>query len=138
MAHHNVGAEMVVEGVVRFHGVMEVAGAVRGALIGLPANNSEVVIHQGAVMHGEIVAARVTVAGEVVGPVTASVSLTVESTGRLHGEVRHREIDLMRGSVVTGRLVPLDESLAALPLDALVRDLPDESGAAETSESGAA
>lgn len=93
-----VGAEA------RFHGVLNVKGAVRveGAIEGDVTDATTVEVGKAGRVKGNIAAESLSVAGEVVGDITASRSVELLKDCRVHGKVKTPSLRIDEGAVYNG------------------------------------
>jgi cytoskeletal protein CcmA (bactofilin family) len=75
---------------------------VRGKLSGKIDADGMLLIDEGAVVHSDIKADKVVIRGEVHGNITASTSVNVSPTGKLHGNVVSPEVTMESGCVFNG------------------------------------
>lgn len=86
---------------------LRVDGLLKGSITGLPAKPSMLVISESATVTGAIVADHIIINGRVDGPVHAREMLELQPKARIVGEVSYKSLEMHRGAVVQGRLIPL-------------------------------
>lgn len=101
-----IGAGTSVEGNIRFSGGLRVDGEIKGQVeaVGDEAN-SMLVLSEKARIEGAVTVAHLVSNGSIVGPVTTSVSLELQSKARIIGDVSYALIEMHQGAVIEGHLV---------------------------------
>lgn len=101
-----IGAGTRVEGSIRFAGGLRIDGEVVGSVEAAEgASSSTLVISEHARVEGAICVAHLVTNGMVVGPVTVSESLEMQSKARIVGDVDYAMIEMHQGAVIEGHLV---------------------------------
>lgn len=101
-----IGAGTRVEGSIRFAGGLRIDGEVVGSVEAAEgASSSTLVLSEHARVEGAVKVAHLVINGTVVGPVTVSESLEMQSKARIVGEVDYALIEMHQGAVIEGRLV---------------------------------
>ncbi len=101
-----IGAGTRVEGSVRFTGGLRIDGEVLGSVEAAEgASSSTLVLSEHARIEGAISVAHLVTNGTVVGPVSVSESLEMQSKSRIVGDVNYAMIEMHQGAVIEGRLV---------------------------------
>lgn len=101
-----IGAGTVVEGNIRFSGGLRIDGEVKGSVEAAEgATSSTLVLSEQARVEGSVTVAHLVSNGTVVGPVTVSESLEMQSRARIVGDVDYALIEMHQGAVIEGRLV---------------------------------
>lgn len=101
-----IGAGTVVEGNIRFSGGLRIDGEVKGSVEAAEgATSSTLVLSEQARVEGSVTVAHLVSNGTVVGPVTVSESLEMQSCARIVGDVDYALIEMHQGAVIEGRLV---------------------------------
>lgn len=101
-----IGAGAVVEGNIRFSGGLRIDGEVKGSVEAAEgATSSTLVLSEQARVEGSVTVAHLVSNGTVVGPVTVSESLEMQSRARIVGDVDYALIEMHQGAVIEGRLV---------------------------------
>ncbi|MCG2594379.1 polymer-forming cytoskeletal protein [Ramlibacter sp. XY19] len=101
-----------IDGGLKFGQGMRVDGEVYGP-IQADSEGSLLVISEGAVVEGGIVADRVIIAGTVKGTVDARESLELQPQARIQGDVHYAALEMHQGATISGQLRPL--APAAIP-----------------------
>ncbi|MBI4679487.1 MAG: polymer-forming cytoskeletal protein [Elusimicrobia bacterium] len=99
------GGLTVVGGEARFHGVLNVKGAVRveGSVEGDITDATTVEVGKAGRVKGNIAAETLSVAGEVVGDVTASRSVELLKDCRVQGKIKAPRLRIDDGAVFNGQ-----------------------------------
>jgi len=101
-----IGAGTRVEGDIRFTGGLRIDGEVLGSVQAAEgASSSTLVLSEHARIEGAVHVAHLVINGTVVGPVTISETLEVQSKARIVGDVEYAVIEMHQGAVVEGRMV---------------------------------
>ena len=117
-----IGSGVVIEGDVRFSGVLRVDGTVRGKLSASPGQRATLIVGAGGRIDGEVAATEVVVQGTLDGVVMRCGNLALASTARVTGHLYYGSIDVSPGAIVEAQLVNRaagDEAEAATPEPAL-------------------
>lgn len=101
-----IGATTRIEGNLFFSGGLRVDGTVRGNVAALPDEPGTLVLSEHSRIEGEVQAAHVVINGSVNGSVHAAESLELQASCRVKGDVHYKSIEIIRGAVVDGRLIP--------------------------------
>ena len=114
-----IGAGTVVEGSLRFAGGLRIDGEVKGAVEASDgASASVLVVSEHARVEGAVKVAHLVSNGVIVGPVSVSDSLELQSKARIVGDVEYALIEMHQGAVIEGRLLHLDGKTVELKLAA--------------------
>lgn len=101
-----IGAGTQIEGNIRFTGGLRIDGEVKGSVEAAEgASSSTLVLSEQARIEGSVTVAHLVSNGTVVGPVTVSDSLELQSKARIVGDVDYTIIEMHQGAVIEGRLV---------------------------------
>jgi cytoskeletal protein CcmA (bactofilin family) len=101
-----IGAGTQVEGSIKCTGGLRIDGVVVGSVEAAEgASSSTLVLSEHARIEGAVCVAHLVINGTVVGPVTVSESLEMQSKARIVGEVDYALIEMHQGAVIEGRLV---------------------------------
>ena len=101
-----IGAGTRVEGSIRFTGGLRIDGEVVGSVEATEgASTSTLVLSEHARVEGAVCVAHLVTNGTVVGPVTVSESLEMQSKARIVGDVDYAMIEMHQGAVIEGHLV---------------------------------
>lgn len=100
-----IGAGTRIEGNITFSGGLRVDGEIKGNVSSEKGVASTLVISEQARIEGQIDVAHVVINGTVVGPVSATDSLELQSGARVTGDVEYHQLEMQQGAVVQGRLI---------------------------------
>ena len=105
-----------IDGGLKFQEGLRVDGEVYGA-IQAASEGSLLVISEGAVAEGGIMADRVIIAGTVKGPVHARESLELQPQARIEGDVQYVALEMHQGATICGQLRPVGAAAASSEQD---------------------
>jgi cytoskeletal protein CcmA (bactofilin family) len=105
-----------IDSALKFQEGLRVDGEVYGA-IQAAAEGSLLVISEGAVAEGGVMADRVIIAGTVKGPVHARESLELQSRARIEGDVQYVALEMHQGATISGQLRPIGPAAASSEQD---------------------
>lgn len=100
-----IGASTRIEGNVTFSGGLRVDGEIKGNVITSGDQSSTLVVSEHACIEGEISVSHLVINGTVIGPVSSSEFLELQSHARVTGDLQYNTIEIHLGAVVQGRLV---------------------------------
>ena len=101
-----IGAGTLIEGNIRFAGGLRIDGEVKGNVEAAEgASSSMLVLSEQARIEGSVSVAHVITNGTVVGPVTVTEFLEMQSRAKVVGDVDYALIEMHQGAVIEGRLV---------------------------------
>ena len=101
-----IGTGTVIEGNIRFTGGLRIDGEVRGNVEAAEgASSSMLVLSEQARIEGAVSLAHLVTNGTIVGQVTISESLEMQSRAKIVGDVDYAQIEMHQGAVIEGRLV---------------------------------
>ena len=101
-----IGTGTVIEGNIRFTGGLRIDGEVRGNVEAAEgASSSMLVLSEQARIEGAVSLAHLVTNGTIVGQVTISESLEMQSRAKIVGDVDYALIEMQQGAVIEGRLV---------------------------------
>ncbi len=101
-----IGAGTRVEGCIKFTGGLRIDGEVVGSVEAAQgASSSTLVLSEHARVEGAINVDQLVTNGTVVGPVTVSETLEMQSKARIVGDVDYAVIEMHQGAVIEGRLL---------------------------------
>lgn len=107
-----IGAGTQIEGNIRFTGGLRVDGEVKGNIDAAEgASSSTLVLSEQARVEGAVNVAHLILNGVVVGSVTVSEGLEMQSKARIVGDVDYALIEMHQGAVIEGRLVHRGKSV---------------------------
>ena len=90
-----------IDGSLKFEEGLRVDGEVHGG-IQAASEGSLLVISEGAVVEGSVMADRVIIAGKVKGPVHARESLELQSRASIEGDVQYVALEMHHGAAISG------------------------------------
>jgi cytoskeletal protein CcmA (bactofilin family) len=115
-----IGAGTRVEGCIRFTGGLRVDGEVVGGIEAVDgASASTLVLSEHARVEGPVRVAHLVTNGTVVGAVTVSESLEMQSKARIVGDVEYAMVEMHQGAVIEGRLLHRNTKSVELIADKL-------------------
>ena len=100
-----IGGGTKIEGNVSFSGGLRVDGEIKGNVCAVGDQGSTLVISEHACIEGNIAVSHAVINGTIIGPVTSSEFLELQSHARVTGDVTYSTIEMHLGAVVQGRLV---------------------------------
>jgi cytoskeletal protein CcmA (bactofilin family) len=101
-----IGAGTRVEGSVHFSGGLRVDGEVKGSIVAVEgASSSVLVLSEHARIEGAVSVAHLVTNGTVVGPVSVTQSIEMQSKARIVGDLQYASIEMHQGAVIEGRLL---------------------------------
>ena len=101
-----IGAGTRIEGNIRFSGVLRIDGEVKGNVEASEgASSSTLVLSEQAQVEGIVSVAHMVSNGSVVGQVTVTEFLEMQSRAKIVGDVDYVLIEMHQGAVIEGRLV---------------------------------
>ena len=106
-----IGVGTRVEGNIRFTGGLRIDGEVKGNVEAAEGASTILVLSEKAVIEGEVSVAHFVANGTVVGPVTVSDTLELQTNARIVGDVDYSLIEMHQGAVIEGRLVHRGKSV---------------------------
>lgn len=110
-----IGAGTRVEGCIRFAGGLRVDGEVVGGIEAVEgASASTLVLSEHARVEGPIRVAHLVSNGTVVGAVTVTESLEMQSKARIVGDVEYVMVEMHQGAVIEGRLIHRNSKIVEL------------------------
>lgn len=105
-----IGRNTTLEGDVHFAGGPHMEGVIQGDLIANNKEKSILILTQKGRIEGDIRGTVVVLDGEVLGNVTASVSLELAHHARVKGNVSYKTLEMEGGAVVNGVLSQLQST----------------------------
>src|SRR5438046_7959472 len=99
-----IAAGTIVRGDIIFSGGLRIDGSVEGKISTNNGDAGTLVISEQAQVDGEIKVSHVVVNGTVRGPIIADDYLELQAKARVIGDVTYRQLEMMLGAVVEGRL----------------------------------
>ena len=105
-----IGQNTILKGDVHFAGGLHVEGLIQGNLIANNKEKSILVLSQKRRIEGDIRGSVAVLDGEVLGNVTASVSLELAQHVRVKGNVSYKILEMEGGATVNGVLSQLEST----------------------------
>jgi cytoskeletal protein CcmA (bactofilin family) len=107
-----IGAGTQVEGNLRFTGGLRIDGEVKGNIEAADgASSSTLVLSEQGRVEGAVTVSHLILNGTIVGAVTVTDSLEMQSKARIVGDVDYALIEMHQGAVIEGRLVHRGKSV---------------------------
>ena len=114
-----IGVGTLVEGNIRFTGGLRIDGEVKGNVEATEgASSSMLVLSEQARIEGAVLVAHLVTNGTVVGQVTVTEMLEMQSRAKVVGDVSYALIEMHQGAVIEGRLLHPASKSAELKLAA--------------------
>jgi len=114
-----IGVGTMVEGNIRFTGGLRIDGEVKGNVEAAEgASSSMLVLSEQARIEGAVSVAHLVSNGTVVGQVTVTEMLEMQSRAKVVGDVNYALIEMHQGAVIEGRLLHPASKSAELKLAA--------------------
>jgi len=113
-----VSSDTVILGEVRFSGVLDIEGLVRGNIIAEPGKEALVRVVDKGRVEGEIRAPSVVINGTVQGDVYATRHLELAAKARVQGNVFYVLVEMAAGAEVNGSLAHMADPKVAGAVDA--------------------
>jgi len=114
-----IGVGTLVEGNIRFTGGLRIDGEVKGNVEAAEgASSSMLVLSEQARIEGAVSVAHLVSNGTVVGQVTVTEMLEMQSRAKVVGDVNYALIEMHQGAVIEGRLLHPASKSAELKLAA--------------------
>ena len=107
-----VSTDTVIMGDVRFSGVLDIEGTVKGNIVAEPGKDALVRVVDKGRVEGEIRAPSVVINGAVEGDVYSTGHLELASKARVLGNVFYTMVEMAAGAEVNGSLTHMAESQA--------------------------
>lgn len=92
-----------VEGKIACPGTVRVAGNVKGEI-----NCTNLVVHAGGMIDGSVACTDAKISGSVSSEITAEDLIFVDSTGKLSGKCSYGQLEIAKGGLITGDLLPIN------------------------------
>jgi len=104
-----VGAETRIEGNLHFSGGLRVDGAIRGNVIEQNGTPSTLILSEHGNIEGAVTAAKIVLNGKVVGAVSSSHFIELQTKARIVGDLYYKSLEMHTGAVIEGKLVYLGD-----------------------------
>jgi cytoskeletal protein CcmA (bactofilin family) len=107
-----IGAGTQVDGNLRFTGGLRIDGEVKGNIEAVDgASSSTLVLSEHGRIEGAVTVSHLILNGTIVGAVTVTDSLEMQSKAKIVGDVDYALIEMHQGAVIEGRLVHRGKSV---------------------------
>jgi cytoskeletal protein CcmA (bactofilin family) len=107
-----IGAGTQVDGNLRFTGGLRIDGEVKGNIEAVDgASSSTLVLSEHGRIEGAVTVSHLILNGTIVGAVTVTDSLEMQSKAKIIGDVDYALIEMHQGAVIEGRLVHRGKSV---------------------------
>jgi len=100
-----IGAQVVVHGDLKFSGGLYVEGRIVGKVIAEEGQRAMITLAENGSIEGEVRAPVVILNGRLDGNVYASERVELAAKARVQGNVYYQVVEMLAGSVLTGRLI---------------------------------
>lgn len=100
-----IGAQVVIHGDLRFSGGLYVEGRIVGKVIAQEGQRATLTLAEQGSIEGEVRAPVVILNGRLDGDVYASERVELAAKARVQGNVHYQVVEMLAGSVLTGRLI---------------------------------
>ena len=100
-----IGAQVVIHGDLRFTGGLYVEGRIVGKVIAEDGQRATITLAENGSIEGEVRAPVVILNGRLDGDVYASERVELAAKARVQGNVYYQVVEMLAGSVLTGRLI---------------------------------
>lgn len=117
-----IGAQVVLHGDLKFSGGLYVEGRIVGRVIAEEGQRAMITLAENGSIEGEVRAPVVVLNGRLDGDVYASERVELAAKARVQGNVHYQVVEMLAGSVLTGRLIHAaheSHALAEADLDAV-------------------
>lgn len=106
-----IGVGTRIEGNVQFTGGLRIDGEIKGNVEASEGGSSTLVLSEKASVEGQIAVAHFVANGTVIGSVTVTDTLELQSSARILGDVEYSLIEMHQGAVIEGRLIHRGKSV---------------------------
>ena len=100
-----IGAQVVIHGDLHFSGGLYVEGRIVGKVIAQDGQRATITLAEQGSIEGEVRAPVVILNGRLDGDVYASERVELAAKARVQGNVHYQVVEMLAGSVLTGRLI---------------------------------
>ena len=100
-----IGAQVVVHGDLKFSGGLYVEGRIVGKVIAEEGQRAMITLAENGSIEGEVRAPVVILNGRLDGNVYATERVELAAKARVQGNVYYQVVEMLAGSVLTGRLI---------------------------------
>ena len=103
-----IGPQVVMRGDLSFSGGLYVEGRIVGKVIAEEGQRATITLAENGSIEGEVRAPVVVINGRLDGDVYASERVELAAKARVTGNVHYQVVEMLAGSVLTGRLIHAD------------------------------
>ncbi|QSX74758.1 polymer-forming cytoskeletal protein [Lysobacter arenosi] len=100
-----IGPQVVIRGDLHFSGGLYVEGRILGKVIAQEGQKATLTLAEQGSIEGEVRAPVVVINGQLSGDVYASERVELAAKARVQGNVHYQVVEMLAGSVLTGRLI---------------------------------
>ena len=100
-----IGPQVVIRGDLHFSGGLYVEGRIIGTVIAQEGQKATLTLAEQGSIEGEVRAPVVVINGQLSGDVYASERVELAAKARVQGNVYYQVVEMLAGSVLTGRLI---------------------------------
>ncbi len=100
-----IGPQVVIRGDLHFSGGLYVEGRIIGKVIAQDGQKATLTLAEQGCIEGEVRAPVVVINGQLSGDVYASERVELAAKARVQGNVHYQVVEMLAGSVLTGRLI---------------------------------
>ena len=108
-----IGPQVVIQGDFHFSGGLYVEGRITGRLIAEDGQKAALTLADNGSIEGEVRVPVAVINGRVTGDIFSSERIQLGARARVEGNVHYKVVEMVAGSVLTGRLVHVESAEAA-------------------------
>jgi len=105
-----IGADAIVTGDIAFSGGLRVDGTIRGNVQEQDGSESTIILSENGRIEGAVNTTKIVLNGAVIGPVTASQFIELQTKARITGDLHYKSLEMHMGAVIDGKLVHTEEN----------------------------
>jgi len=105
-----IGADTIVTGDIVFSGGLRVDGTIRGNVQEQDGSDSTIILSENGRIEGAVSTTKIVLNGAVIGPVTASQFIELQTKARITGDLHYKSLEMHMGAVIDGKLVHTEEN----------------------------
>ncbi len=105
-----ISAETRIEGDIQFSGGLRIDGTIQGNVTELTTTPSTLIVGEHGRIDGAVKASKIFIVGRVVGQVTASQFIELQTKAKVIGDLHYKSLEMHTGAVIEGKLVYLSEA----------------------------
>lgn len=109
-----VGPQVVIRGDLYFSGGLYIEGRIVGKVVAEEGQRATITLAENGSIEGEVRAPVVIINGRLDGDVYASERVELAAKARVQGNVHYQVVEMLAGSVLTGRLIHAEAQAHAL------------------------